>query len=313
MDDNGDWKQDSERPGAKQLRPVLATIGATGAAIMTPGGVPSMLVGMGAEAGERALFGKSLGDVTSNFVKEHNPFPSGKDHYLGTFGNMLWDASSEMVRPEYGLYEVGKSLYQFRKNTRLRIPISPDNYYRVVTNLQEDFADKAILDANISGVVRANPRGTLAGNVREHYIGPYFSKGSPFKPALDKNSKVIVAEPNSQLQWLEIEPHEFLLRQSRGTGQFTPLYKGVPNQSPTSFFHYYERGNNPISRFFWFRKDFNPKVISPSKDIFNYGKNSGNVVHMDHGDNTGFNGNGAYIKDGYLFPGHSEKQVPHSW
>lgn len=127
MDDNGDWKQDPERPGAKQLRPVLATIGATGAAIMTPGGVPSMLVGMGAEAGERALFGKSLGDVTSNFVKEHNPFPSGKDHYLGTFGNMLWDVGSEMVRPEYGLYGVGKSL--------AKTPYTPSN----VKNLKYAF------------------------------------------------------------------------------------------------------------------------------------------------------------------------------
>lgn len=130
MDDNLDWKQDTERPGAKQLRPILGTIGVTGSLLMTPNAIPAMLIGVGTEKGERALFGKSLGDVTSGFVKNHNPFPVGKDHYLGSFGHLAWDFGSEMLRPEYGLYGLGKSLYT--------TPYKASNF----KNLKQAFLDK---------------------------------------------------------------------------------------------------------------------------------------------------------------------------
>ena len=127
MDNNGKWHYDPDNEGAKQLRPALAAIGALGATVMTPGGIPTMLVGIGTEAGERALFGKSVGDITSNWVREHNPFPKGKDRYLGTFINGLWDAGSDIVRPEYGLYGFGKKL--------VKQPFTPKN----IQNLKQAF------------------------------------------------------------------------------------------------------------------------------------------------------------------------------
>lgn len=138
IDDDGNWKQDTERPGAKQLRPALAAIGATGAAVVTPGGIPSMLIGTGTEIGERALFGKSLGDITSNFVKNHNPFSKERDHYLGSFGHMVWNAGSNMVRPEYGLYGSGKFLTKSSftpSNVKsLKYAFQAKNQHEIATN-----------------------------------------------------------------------------------------------------------------------------------------------------------------------------------
>lgn len=102
--ENGKWQVNPTSKGATKLREDLPIIGMTGLAISTPGAVPTLLVGSGTEALERKALGKSVGDVTSNFVKENNPISS--NGYLGTLGSYLWDKGSDLVRPEYSLYPI---------------------------------------------------------------------------------------------------------------------------------------------------------------------------------------------------------------
>lgn len=186
-------------------------------------------------------------------------------------------------------------------NIKLKIPIDENTYYRTLHNNERDNYINAINDAFETGIIRGNPNGSKSIlDDKEHFIGPYFHKGNPRLSSLDK--AVIVSKETSDLQWANINPHA--LEFTPGNfGQYTPLYKGVFNKAPAKYFEYYERGTNPISKHFWFKRSFDGAVTPPDIMPFDYGKNSNILIHMDFGDHTGWNGNGAYIEDGLLLPG----------
>lgn len=194
--------------------------------------------------------------------------------------------------------------------TKIRcVPNRVDQYYRTLHNGVQDKAENAIKNAFKTGEIRTNPLGSYrdASMERQKYIGPYFHRG---KPSLKGKQKVIVTDNTDDLQWASINSHATNLEPDK-VRQYTPLYNGVPNRAPVKYFHYYERGNNPISKHFWFKQSFQnantPDIVLP----FHYNKDGDYLIHMDHGNHTGFNGNGAYIKNSngedFLFPGKGPK------
>lgn len=85
MDDNGDWKQDPERPGSKQLRPALAAIGAAGAAATMGPAIVSAAYSVPEIAGALNLYGAYEGLTNlagdNGIKKTYNKFQQGD--YLG--------------------------------------------------------------------------------------------------------------------------------------------------------------------------------------------------------------------------------------
>lgn len=255
--------------------------------------------------------GTNSGFFTDKFAEEH-PYWTLAGNIVGdgVLGLAGLDAIELATTGTSKLTSLPRLL---RANMPRKLPRGQNYRYRVVSDLENPGdAQRAIDNANTTGTISSNPEGTwVANGEREHYIGPYFSSQLP---PMDKTSKVIVgstADPN--IQWMEIAPHETKFRMTKGTSQYTPLYNGVPNTAPTSSFKYYTRGNNFLTRKFWFENNFQPADL-PDVGLFNYGKGSNNMVHMDFGDYKGFTDNGAYIKDNTLFPGTPpEGQRPFIW
>lgn len=146
-------------------------------------------------------------------------------------------------------------------NIYRKIPFRNEAYYRILSDSHGDLASNAIADAEGVGIIRSNPKGSwIANGDREHFIGPYFSKGKPWG-SIPKEGKVIVGESDIPgTNWMEISPHATELIEAPGSTQFTPVYNGTPNSTPTKYFHYFERGSGPISKHFWFRRNFKPQV-----------------------------------------------------
>lgn len=173
----------------------------------------------------------------------------------------------QLAEQGYGTLLASSNIYR-------KIPFRDNAYYRVLGDSHGDLASNAIADAEGVGVIRSNPKGSwVANGDREHFIGPYFSKGKPWG-SVPKEGKVIVGEfdiPGTS--WMEINPHATELVEAPGSTQFTPVYNGVPNSTPTKYFHYFERGSGPISKHFWFRRNFKPQVdpTLPSQSRFRVG------------------------------------------
>lgn len=200
---------------------------------------------------------------------------------------------------------------------RYSLPSSKNNYYRLLTNLSDgNTAEAALQDIIKTGVIRANPKGTMVGmGKREHFIGPYFSKGRPYSPELTRKAKVaIIGKERPEVDYLQIGPHQSQLIMDKLGSQFTPLVNGVPNQSPARYFEIWKRGKNPISRHFWFKQKISNSAPDPA--LFKYPDGSNIMIHMDYGNTQGaFSSGGAYIEKGFLKPGppQSSSQIGHTW
>lgn len=173
-------------------------------------------------------------------------------------GSRLYNA----VKPT--IYKQANNILNYLKNN-VSYKIPKAKYYRTVSDLSDDFADDAISDLLNTRVIRANPKGTKfeGKNKREKFIGPYFSKGKPYRPINDYSSKLITSNSDN-LTWLEINPHQIDLQEHIGSNQFTPLHNGKPNQAPISEFDVWERGNNFLTKHFWFKKEL-PKITQPTQ------------------------------------------------
>ena len=232
----------------------------------------------------------------------------GREAYKGNWGNAAIAAGFALLPVSYGAYKAGKYL---KNNVRVNIPKA--DYYRVLSDLDDSKVINAVQDLQNTGVVRINPKGTYKRDgSREHYIGPYFYKEVPFRAALDKSSKILTSSSNN-LDWLPIKPHETILRKTLDSNQFTPLYHGVPNTAPVSEFQLWERGNNFITKNFWFKRELPAKEISVKP--FTYPESYNMVVHTDYGNHKGSFGSGAYINElNTLIPGkNSTGQQNYLW
>lgn len=244
----------------------------------------------------------------------NNNGKSYTDNLLSGEGTGDWESNLaiDLITP----FAANKAINIARKIPyRLRVPISSSKYYRVLSDLSQDKASEALNDIVTTGMVRANPRGTLAGSKRERYIGPYFTRGKLYNPKAEKDAKVIIVSKGSpDLDWLPIKPHQSELIIDPSNLQFTPLINGVPNQTPSKYFDFYKRGDNFVTKHLW--KKVNIKNSAPEPKLFTYPENSGVLVHMDYGDYKGaFSNNGAFIQDGFLYPGHAKNvnQQPYTW
>lgn len=224
----------------------------------------------------------------------------GREAWKGNWGNVALGIGVAAI-PGLSLagYKAGK---YFKNNISFKIPKA--QYYRVLSDLDDSKVSDAIDDLTRSGVVRTNPKGTYKEDgTRERYIGPYFYEGTPFRAALNKSSKILTSN-SKNLDWLPIKPHETVLRKTNGYNQFTPLYQGVPNTAPTSEFELWERGNNFITKNFWFKKNLPNRAIQVKP--FTYPERYNMAVHTDYGDHHGSFGSGAYINElNTLIPGQN--------
>lgn len=221
----------------------------------------------------------------------------GREAWKGNWGNAAIATGFALLPVSYGAYKGGKYL---KNNVRVNIPKA--DYYRVLSDFDDSKVIDAVQDLQNTGVVRTNPKGTYKQDgSREHYIGPYFYKGIPFRSALNKSSKILTSSSNN-LDWLPIKPHETILRKTLGSNQFTPLYHGIPNTAPVSEFQLWERGNNFITKNFWFKRELPAKEISIKP--FTYPEYYNMVVHTDYGNHKGSFGSGSYINElNTLIPG----------
>lgn len=238
----------------------------------------------------------------------------GNQIRLGNYGNAALSAGLALI-PGLSGPIVRKGLHSL-SNIRFTLPKSKDNYYRLLADLSSgDTAEDAFQDIIKTGTIRANPKGTMRDGKREHFIGPYFSKGRPYSPELSRNAKVaIIGKELPEVDWLQVGPHQSQLFMDKSGSQFTPLVNGVPNQSPSKYFEVWKRGKNPISKHLWFRQ--NILNSAPDPQLFTYPKGSDVMVHLDYGNNYGaFSSNGAYIEGGFLNPGSPKdpSQVGHTW
>lgn len=186
---------------------------------------------------------------------------------------------------------------------KIRYSLPEAKYYRTLSDMSGGNASDAVEDIIKYGIVRSNPEGTVAGSIKENYIGPYFYEGTTFLPKQDKSSKILISS-SENLDWLPIRPHQTVLQKEIGSKQFTPLYNGVPNTAPSSEFELWERGNNFITKHLWYKKDLPSKEINV--DLFKYPENYNMFVHGDFGNGKGAFGQGAYINEmNTLIPGQN--------
>lgn len=164
---------------------------------------------------------------------------------------------------------------------RLKIPINKNSYYRLV-----DGRD-AINDANISGVIRRP-------EVADSYSFPYFTKGQLYS---DQNSAfdflnpyVIESKPGQSFHYVRdgvhiIEPKRSIEIGNSATPFIEKDGKIIYNVTPSENFVYWQKGTNPISKYFWKRKEFDKH--DSGKDIHIKKANRGKFTEAANEHNMG--------------------------
>lgn len=251
-------------------------------------------------------------------MSAHGAYGLGKQADEGTLGLNMETAGNVLAMTPLGLKvanKIGgavsdgvKAIKDIKSGSAsITLPINKSKYYRAFYDTSETTAADAINDLYSTGIVRSNPSGTKAGRVFQHYIGPYFYKGSLYNPK--STPKAVLENSTNNLDWLPISPHETKLIPTWDSKQFTPLYNGVPNTAPIENFVLYQKGYGPITKHLWYKtqlKNQTPVEVSP----FTYAKNSEIMVHT--GDS--FNG-GPVTEQDYLIPKQPklEGQLGYIW
>lgn len=273
--------------GASQLLPYIAP-GTAGGTMFAKTVIP-MLGGEVLNGINRQLTGyNTVGENVRGTIQKHTGF-NGFDNngIISDFGNSLYTLATESMNPAYFLpYEkmansaynqfrnVGKATksaisdYRLLKNAKSNgvatkeIPINENNFYRYGN-------DSMIDDANVSGVIRANPNSyNMADGRPKKWAGASFSKGTLYNDRLKSGDVVIEGFNSPDIQWVKKPIHfemgdfingvdnDFLTQSAVVGDEVMPLYFGNVNTAPSKYFNYYKKGDGLFSKKYWFKKDF---------------------------------------------------------
>ena len=222
--------------------------------------------------------------------------PNGQLVTPHKYGKQLTIASTkepelELTNPEFDMLVGGKlgdfsGIVQALKNIkipqyRLKVPINKNSYYRVVNGRE------AIDDANISGIIR---RPEVTGS----YNFPYFTKGQLYS---DQNSAydflnpyIIESKSGQGFHYVRdgvhiIEPERSIEIGNSATPFIEKDGKIIYNVTPSENFVYWQKGTNPISKYFWKRKEFDKH--DSGKDIHIKKANRGKFTEAANEHNMG--------------------------
>ena len=216
--------------------------------------------------------------------------------FYNTYVRQLAPSESPMkiVSPEFDLLTLGQGIGKIAKQMpyRFKIPVSPNNYYRVVNK-------EAIDDANLTGIIRhkitennkepiLKPNASLLErlNTGSRSGGiPYFSKGKLY---MASDNKAVIVGDNS-IPWRRVGSKGRKNKYSPDApipneASATPYYEGTFNSAPTEHFSYWERV--PHLKFLWRHRKFkNPHTKFKSELNWNpeeYFKQAGNTTYTQN-------------------------------
>lgn len=289
INNDGSFTYNKPTEGSEQLRKIIGMIGLSGLAgygggaalsyipaivpEITIGQLPwwqttigstagSIVTGMTADKISKRITGKTIGGNVKSGVASFGP---AGQMYANIIPEGVWD----MINPFYSINPVSAvnktaQIIHNATNYRPFLPYNPNRYYRIV-GLEDAINGDAILDANVTGVIRSKATGkgisftTPDGKV--HSIGkmgfdyPMFSRGRVWKGSTNgAGEKYRVIRSKADTGPIKWEQSNVDFRHKGHAGIYRPSFYGHQNIAPVEYFEYWE----PAKFFGWNRREFTP-------------------------------------------------------